>query len=192
MAEGFLTLLVEINNAVQTALETDQEDLAGQNIAELYCQIFLFLEEFMNLYITKAACRQLNSHNEDFRFSFQKTMNNVMGCAAALRGTSTKHRKTETGQKRQRRSSSEILESRLEQAGTEGAARRHAAQTTLVRQLIWNMRQNREFIENLSIGREKLLDDFLAELQIHLHPADVGTVRELAPSRDGRGKVPCG
>lgn len=189
VAEGFLALLVEINDAVPAAVDNDRAQLASQSIVELYCQIFLFLEEFMNFYMTRAVCRQLDSHNEDFRCSFQKSMNNITTSAAALSGALTGHRTTETTPKHQRRSSSEILESHLEQAGKEGTARRHAAQTSLVRQLIWNRRQNREFTENLSISRQEKLDDFHSELQTHLHGAGVGTTREISPVQHGNGKV---
>jgi hypothetical protein len=157
VAGVFLKFLARINKAVLSASISDRpRELA----AALYAQIFLFLGEFMADYVSKARCRVLSSHNEDFKTNFI----NLINCVEDFVATKTSSAYSNSCQN---------LEAPcLDKVGLEGAARVRVSQTTLLRQLIWSVQQKKLTNAKLAQGWKRTFDLFLAALERRVHQVD--------------------
>ncbi|CRG91387.1 hypothetical protein PISL3812_08435 [Talaromyces islandicus] len=154
VAGVFLKFLARINKAVAAF------DRPGEFAAALYAQIFLFLGEFMADYVSKARCRVLSSHNEDFKTNFQ----NLVSCVEDFVATKTNSVYS---------NSCPNLEAPcLDKVGLEGAARVRVSQTTLLRQLIWSVQQKKLTNARLAQGWKRTFDLFLAALEHRVHQVD--------------------
>lgn len=128
--------------------------------AALYAQIFLFFGEFMADYVSKARCRVLASHNEDFKSNFQ----NLVCCVEEFVANKTNSVFAN--------SCPNLEAACLDKVGLEGAARVRVSQTTLLRQLIWSVQQKKLINAKLAQGWKKTFDDFLAALERRVHQVD--------------------
>lgn len=162
VAEAFLKFLARINYAVASAIRLDR---SIEMVAALYGQIFLFLGEFLRDYVTKAQCRLLYSHNEDFKSNFKDLIKSVENLAAMRLGSA--------GCADDSCAFTDVDHARLEKIGLEGAARKHASQTTTVWQLIWNTRQQKMLNDKLAAEQTRILEAFLASFQALVHPVEI-------------------
>jgi hypothetical protein len=168
VAEAFLKFLARINHAVASAV---QMDCSTELAAALYGQIFLFLGEFLRDYVSKARCRLLYSHNEDFKSNFKNLVTSVENLAvmrlesACVDNSCTNYTLVDNAY--------------FEKIGLEGQARKNASQTTTVLQLIWNTRQQKILNDRLAVGQAKILEEFLASLKAQIHQLDGGECRLL-------------
>lgn len=157
VAGVFLKFLARINKAVLSASIFDRP---REFAAALYAQIFLFLGEFMGDYVSKARCRVLSSHNEDFKTNFK----NLITCVEDFVATKKNSAYSNSCQSREAAC--------LEKVGLEGAARVRASQTTLLRQLIWSVQQKKVANEKLAQGWQRTFDLFLTTLEQRVHQVD--------------------
>ncbi|KAL3706850.1 hypothetical protein TMatcc_007863 [Talaromyces marneffei ATCC 18224] len=167
VVEAFLKFLARINHAVTSAVQINS---TTEVVATLYGQIFLFLGEFLRDYVSKARCRLLYSHNEDFKSNFKNLVTSVENLAA-MRLESAAASIDCTGSK----AFNYVDHARLEKVGLEGDARRHASQTTTVWQLIWNQRQQKLLNDKLAAEQTRILEAFLASLQAQVHQIEIDT-----------------
>ncbi|KAL1982767.1 hypothetical protein VTN96DRAFT_883 [Rasamsonia emersonii] len=118
----------------------------------------------MNLYVAKGMCRQLYSHNEDFQSGLQGLVQNIKDSARAVvresNGCIIERPLTCP--------SDALNEVRLKQAGLEGQERQIAAQTTFVRQQIWDARRHINRTKELVTERGSILADLVSSLRSHL------------------------
>jgi hypothetical protein len=141
-------------------LSASISDRPRELAAALYAQIFLFLGEFMADYVSKARCRVLSSHNEDFKTNFI----NLINCVEDFVATKTSSAYSNSCQN---------LEAPcLDKVGLEGAARVRVSQTTLLRQLIWSVQQKKLTNAKLAQGWKRTFDLFLAALERRVHQVD--------------------
>jgi len=189
IAEGLLTCLLEINEAILASIkDLRQHHNSGivQGIAPLYCQIFLFLGEFMDSYVRKGTCRLLNSHNEDFASEFRNLIESVKSTAASLSQQSNQLNGADEPARDTRRThvrrSSDLLEAaRLSQAGLEGDKRRNASQTKFTRQLIWDIQRHVDERKKMEAERGLLLANLLASLLLKLRCLDERVLETADP-----------
>ncbi|OKL62445.1 hypothetical protein UA08_02574 [Talaromyces atroroseus] len=165
VAEAFLKFLARINHAVASAVSME---CSTELAAALYGQIFLFLGEFLRDYVAKARCRLLYSHNEDFKSNFKNLVASVENLAlmrleSACVDSSCANNHTLVDHAHH-----------FEKIGLEGAARKHASQTTTLLQLIWNMQQQKILNQKLAVDQARILDEFLASLQAQVHQTNDG------------------
>ncbi|KAL1967059.1 hypothetical protein VTN77DRAFT_3583 [Rasamsonia byssochlamydoides] len=190
VAEAFLTSLVEINQAVRSsveAVEFHQGSNVDHCVANLYCQIFLFLGEFMNTYILKGMCRLLYSHNEDFLSNFQSLVQSVKASARAVVRESdgvSNDLPIESKCKHSWLYYEALAESRLNKAGLEGSERKNAGQSVFVRQQIWDARRHLDKNKQLAAERESILADLVSSLPPHLPVPDGEVVVQTADWMD--------
>lgn len=138
-------------------------------VATLYGQIFLFLGEFLREYVTKARCRLLHSHNEDFKSNFKNLVTSVENLAAMRLAAES----IDCANSKACVALNHVDHARLEKVGLEGDARRHASQTTTVWQLIWNQRQQKLLNDKLAAEQTRILEAFLASLQAQVHQIEI-------------------
>lgn len=189
IAEGLLTCLLEINEAILASIrDLRQHPNSGivQGIAPLYCQIFLFLGEFMDSYVRKGTCRLLNSHNEDFASEFRNLIESVKSTAGSLSQQSNQlngadEPARDTRRAHIRRSSDLLEEARLSQAGLEGDKRRNASQTKFTRQLIWDIQRQVDERKKMEAERGLLLANLLASLLLKLRCLDERVLETADP-----------
>lgn len=122
----------------------------------------------MNFYVAKGMCRQLYSHNEDFQSGLQGLVQNIKDSARAVVQESNGCTNDEQGADQ----SDPLNEVRLKQAGLEGQERQIAAQTTFVRQQIWDSRRHIHKAKQLLAERDSILADLVASLRSHLPAPD--------------------
>jgi hypothetical protein len=170
VAEGFLTSLAQITKAVRKSSEETQfqssPDL-DRRIATLYSQIFLFLGEFMDLYIAKGMCRQLDSHTEDFLSYFRNLIQSIKSSARAVSADDVNVQPRESKYKLPWQFVA-VNEARLKQVGQEGPERQNAAQSVFVLQQIWDARRHIDMKRELIAERESILADLISSLRAHL------------------------
>lgn len=162
VAEAFLKFLARINCAVAAAVEAE---CSTEMVAALYGQIFLFLGEFLREYVSKARCRLLFSHNEDFKSNFKNLVASVENLVAMRRGSTCVGDSCVNYASPENNAHHHNNDARLQKIGLEGAARRHASQTTTVLRLIWNTQQQKRMNGKLASDQARILGAFLASLQ---------------------------
>lgn len=163
VAEAFLKFLARINHAVASAVRID---CSTELAAALYGQIFLFLGEFLRDYVSKARCRLLYSHNEDFKSNFKNLVTSVENLALMQFGATYVNDNSYD-------SYTCIDNARFEKFGLEGAARRHASQTTTVLRLILDTRKQKILNDKLATDQARILEAFLASLQAQVHQIEI-------------------
>jgi hypothetical protein len=188
VAEAFLKFLARINHAVTSAVQINS---TTEMVATLYGQIFLFLGEFLRDYVSKARCRLLYSHNEDFKSNFKNLVTSVENLAAMRLESAAAS--IDCADSKACVAFNHVDHARLEKVGLEGDARRHASQTTTVWQLIWNQRQQKLLNDKLAAEQTRILEAFLASLQAQVHQIEIdtechwsGNTGMLPPSTRGR------
>ncbi|KAF3407889.1 hypothetical protein DPV78_000636 [Talaromyces pinophilus] len=188
VAEAFLKFLARINHAVTSAVQINS---TTEMVATLYSQIFLFLGEFLRDYVTKACCRLLYSHNEDFKSNFNNLVTSVENLATMRLESAPES--IDCADSKACVALNHVDHARLEKVGLEGDARRHASQTTTVWQLIWNQRQQKLLNDKLAAEQTRILEAFLASLQAQVHQIEIdaechrsGNCGMLPPSTKGR------
>jgi hypothetical protein len=142
-------------------------------VATLYGQVFLFLGEFLRDYVSKARCRLLYSHNEDFKSNFKNLVTSVENLAAMRLESAAAS--IDCADSQACAAFNHVNHARLEKVGLEGDARRHASQTTTVWQLIWNQRQQKLLNDKLAAEQTRILEAFLASLQAQVHQVEIDT-----------------
>lgn len=159
-------------------------------VATLYGQIFLFLGEFLRDYVSKARCRLLYSHNEDFKSNFKNLVTSVENLAAMRLGSAAEPIDCADFKAC---AAYHVDHARLEKVGLEGDARRHASQTTTVWQLILNQQQQKLQNDKLAAEQTRIVEAFLASLRAQVHQIEIdaechwsGNSGLLPPSTRGR------
>lgn len=154
VAEGFLTCLEQINNAVLKVTKSPpkSETERGRNVAALYSHIYLFLGRFMDFYLGRTVCRLLYSHNENFYQNFRITAQTIADAADGIsKGQSPDFVYRNTILKRVRCRELPRL------TGLEGSLRDATSQTVHVQQLIWDIQMSKEATQQLAAsGTDRL------------------------------------
>ncbi|KAJ5569813.1 uncharacterized protein N7459_009243 [Penicillium hispanicum] len=160
--EGLITALLNIQNALAPLAE-DLGSTSVEAIARIYALIFFFLADFMDWYVRKSTCHLLKSHNQDAYAAFHPFVNCIQRQARDLSASSDA---MDVDEPRDSTYSPKALweESQISQVGRQGEARRHAAQNTMTRRLIWDIQQDSEKRDRLRETRDQLLAQMLSSV----------------------------
>ncbi|KAJ5765084.1 hypothetical protein N7520_004643 [Penicillium odoratum] len=166
--EGLLTALNNITSAIKAPAELNASHRGP--VAEIYTLIFLFLNEFMDWYVRRSTCHLLRSHSQDAYAHFHPLVKCIQRQAQDLSGPSDAMDVDESWDSAY---SPRALweESQLSQVGREGKRRRHAAQNTMTRRLIWDIQEDAEKRDQLRKTRDQLLGQMLQNTTEQLVPA---------------------
>ena len=129
-------------------------------VAGIYALVFFFLTEFMDWYVRRSTCQLLRNHSQDTYAEFHPLVNCIQRQARALSRPSDA---MDIDEQRDSTYSPQALweESQMSQVGCQGERRRHAAQNTMTRRLIWDIQQDSEKRARLRETRDQLLAQML-------------------------------
>lgn len=148
-------------------------------MAEIYTLIFLFLNEFMDWYVRRSTCHLLRSHSQDAYAHFHPLVLCIQRRAQTLSGSSDAM-DVDDGWDSAYSPRALWEESQLSQVGREGKRRRHAAQNTMTRRLIWDIQQDAEKRDQLRETRDQLLRQMLQN-----------TTEQLIPAKEQSSRIVC-
>lgn len=148
-------------------------------MAEIYTLIFLFLNEFMDWYVRRSTCHLLRSHSQDVYSHFHPLVLCIQRQARLLSGSSDAM-DVDDGWDSAYSPRALWEESQLSQVGREGKRRRHAAQNTMTRRLIWDIQQDAEKRDQLRETRDQLLRQMLQN-----------TTEQLIPAKEQSNRIVC-
>ncbi|KAJ5915231.1 hypothetical protein N7454_011126 [Penicillium verhagenii] len=175
--EGLLTALNNITSAIRPPADLNASH--KEPVAEIYTLIFLFLNEFMDWYVRRSTCHLLRSHSQDAYAHFHPLVICIQRQAQDLSGP-TDVMDIEDGWDSAYSPRSLWEESQLSQVGREGKRRRHAAQNTMTRRLIWDIQQDAEKRDRLRETRDQLLRQMLRN-----------TTEQLVPTKEQSKRIVC-
>ncbi|KAJ5907453.1 hypothetical protein N7495_000135 [Penicillium taxi] len=167
MMEGLITALLDMDIAVQ-AMRGNKDPVPVESVAKVYSLIYLFLTEFMDWYVRRSTCQLLNSHGQDTYSVFRPLASCIQRQATTLTAPADAMDLNSDEPVYSPRALWE--ESQLSQLGRVGDDRRHAAQNTMTRRLIWDIQQDAEKRSRLREMRDHLLTDLQAAVGPQLHP----------------------
>lgn len=140
--------------------------------AKLHTTIFLLLQEILDWYTRKIACRQLGSFNEDLYGDLQSLVSNIRQMWVPSNGnqpTATSIRSAGSIGSGQNNTLQLLEEARMGKVGLQGYYRKLAGQSTLTRQLIHDMQADSRQRDYLSTERADLLNELLSALKPKVH-----------------------
>lgn len=173
--EGLLTAMLNIQGAL-VHLADDITSATVEAIARIYAPVFFFLTEFMDWYVRRSACQLLKSHSQDVYSEFHPFINCIQRQAMGL---SVIADAMDLDEQRDSSHSPRTLwvESQISQVGCQGERRRHAAQNTMTRRLIWDIQQDAENRARLRETRDQLLAQMLSSAS--------GQIRSVSEQNSG-------
>ncbi|KAJ5814228.1 uncharacterized protein N7503_000978 [Penicillium pulvis] len=175
--EGLLTALNNITSAINPPADLNASH--REAVAEIYTLIFLFLNEFMDWYVRRSTCHLLRSHSQDVYSHFHPLVLCIQRQARLLSGSSDAM-DVDDGWDSAYSPRALWEESQLSQVGREGKRRRHAAQNTMTRRLIWDIQQDAEKRDQLRETRDQLLRQMLQN-----------TTEQLIPAKEQSKRIVC-
>ncbi|KAJ5725658.1 uncharacterized protein N7483_007015 [Penicillium malachiteum] len=165
--EGLLSALINISSAIEIPLELNASH--REPVAKIYALILLFLNEFMDWYVRRSTCHLLRSHSQDAYADFHPLVTCIQRQAQVLSVTPGSM-DIDDGCDYAYTPRALWEESQLSQVGREGEPRRHAAQNTMTRRLIWDIQQDAEKRDRLRETRDQLIRQMLQNTTEQLRP----------------------
>lgn len=160
--------MLDINLALQLPGKPSPSHV--EPIARTYALIFLCLTEFMDWYVRRSTCHLLKSHTQDAYADFHPLVSCIQRQARIFNGPDEMDIDDDCDSAYSPRSLWE--ESQLDQVGRHGERRRHAAQNTMTRRLIWDIQQDAEKRDRLRQTRDQLLSQVLGAVDSKLDPVN--------------------
>ena len=158
--EGLFTAMLNIHTAL-VQLAEDITSASVEAIARIYALVFFFLADFMDWYVRRSTCQLLKSHSQDVYAQFHPFIRCIQRQVKDLSANSDV---MDLDEQRDSAYSPQALweESQINQVGCQGDRRRHAAQNTMTRRLIWDIQQDSENRARLRETRAQLLAQMLS------------------------------
>ncbi|KAJ5281660.1 hypothetical protein N7478_007032 [Penicillium angulare] len=170
--EGLLAALTNIHSAIEVPKELNTSH--REPIAKIYALIFLFFNEFMDWFVRRSTCHLLRSHSQDAHADFHPLVTCIQREAQEI---SASPEAMDVDDVYDYAYTPRALweESQLSQVGREGEPRRHAAQNTMTRRLIWDIQQDADQRDRLRETRDQFLRQMLHDTNEQLCPASEQT-----------------